>query len=241
MKISLIIPNYNKEPFVVDCIKSCVNQTYKNIEIIFIDNESKDNSLQKVKDFKNLSNCNFIIDTAENIYPMCWDECIEKAQKYMTGDYYTIIGSDDLIKENYIENCVNYINEKNPLCFQSDLLWFSDNQILRKTSHRYSSLQEFKQKLLMHCCVHTPTMFYKTKFLEKFNIKPNPIEFSGANDYDLYCQIADRDIIIENAEKWFGYLYRQNEYQCTWQMHRQPIAYDFLIQQKWKEKWINKI
>jgi glycosyltransferase involved in cell wall biosynthesis len=237
MKITLIIPNYNKELFVVDCIKSCINQTYKNIEIIFIDNESKDNSLQKVKDFKSLSGHDFIIDTAENIYPMCWDECIEKAQKYITGDYYTIIGSDDLIKEDYIENCVNFINQKKPLCFQSDLLWFSNNQILRQTNHRYSSLQNFKQQLLTRCCVNTPTVFYKRDFLEKFNLKPNPVEFSGANDYDLYCQIADSGILVENAENWLGYLYRENELQCTWQMHKQPIPYDYLIQSKWKSKW----
>jgi len=237
MKITLIIPNYNKEPFVIDCIRSCINQTYQNIEIIFIDNESKDNSLQKVKDFKNLSGHDFIIDTAENIYPMCWDECIEKAQKYITGDYYTIIGSDDLIKEDYIEKCVNFINQKNPLCFQSDLLWFSNNQILRQTNHRYLNLQNFKQQLLTRCCVNTPTVFYKKDLLEKFNLKSNPIEFSGANDYDLYCQIADSDIIVENAENWLGYLYRENEHQCTWQMHKRAIPYDCLIQSKWKKKW----
>ena len=153
------------------------------------------------------------------------------------GDYYTIIGSDDLIKEDYIEKCVNFINQKNPLCFQSDLLWFSNNQILRQTNHRYSNLQNFKQQLLTRCCVNTPTVFYKKDLLEKFNLKTNPIEFSGANDYDLYCQIADSDIIVENAENWLGYLYRENEHQCTWQMHKQSIPYDYLIQSKWKKKW----
>jgi len=237
MKITLIIPNYNKEKFVLQCLQSCINQTYKNIQIIFIDNESADNSLEIVKDFKEQNKFNFIIDTAKNIYPMCWDECIEKAQQYIDGDYYTIIGSDDLIKEDYIENCVNFINLKKPLCFQSDLLWFSDQNILRMTTHRYSDLQEFKEQLLTRCCVHTPTVFYKTDLLEKFNLKTNPLEFSGANDYDLYCQMADLGVIVENAEKWLGYLYRENEYQCTWQMHRQPVKYDYLIQSKWRLKW----
>ena len=237
MKITLIIPNYNKEKFVLQCLQSCLNQTYKNIEIIFIDNESTDNSLQMVKNFKETTKSNFIIDVAKNIYPMCWDECIEKAKQYITGDYYTIIGSDDLIKEDYIENCVAFINLKQPLCFQSDLLWFSDESILRMTTHRYSDLQEFKKQLLSRCCVHTPTVFYKSDLLDKFNLKQNPIEFSGAGDYDLYCQMADVNILVENCEKWLGYLYRENELQCTWQMHKQPIKYDSFIQSKWKFKW----
>ena len=97
----------------------------------------------------------------------------------LNGTTHTCIGQEEipvaimplLIKEDYIEKCVNFINQKNPLCFQSDLLWFSNNQILRQTNHRYSNLQNFKQQLLTRCCVNTPTVFYKKDLLEKFNLK----------------------------------------------------------------------
>ena len=46
MKISLIIPVYNKEDFVVRCIDSLINQTYEDVEIIAIDDGSTDDSLK---------------------------------------------------------------------------------------------------------------------------------------------------------------------------------------------------
>ena len=56
--VSILIASYNKEKYVNRCIESCLNQTYKNLEIIFVDDSSKDNSLlvakkhKKIKTFK---------------------------------------------------------------------------------------------------------------------------------------------------------------------------------------------
>lgn len=51
MKASILIANYNNENFIEDCINSLLHQTYKNIEIIFFDDQSSDNSIKKVKKF----------------------------------------------------------------------------------------------------------------------------------------------------------------------------------------------
>ena len=48
-KISVLVPVYNAEKYIEKCIKSIINQTYKNIEIILIDDESKDDSLNIMK------------------------------------------------------------------------------------------------------------------------------------------------------------------------------------------------
>jgi glycosyltransferase involved in cell wall biosynthesis len=240
MKISIVIPNYNKEKYVIECLQSCLNQTYKNIEIIFIDNESSDNSLEIVKKYKEQTNTNFIIDTAKNIYPQCWDECLELAEdKYISGDYYTIIGSDDVIHENYIENVVKSISINKPLFFQSSLVWFSEDKIIREVSYDYKDINDFKNQLLVRCCVNTPTVFYEKNYKKDLQINPQPTKYSGAGDYALYCEIADKNILIENCQKWIGYYYRINPEQSTWNMHKSKINYDKLIQKKWREKWTN--
>ena len=51
-KVSILIANYNNEIFISECINSLRKQTYKNIEIIFFDDFSKDDSIDRVKDFK---------------------------------------------------------------------------------------------------------------------------------------------------------------------------------------------
>lgn len=50
-KISIIVPIYNREKFIDKCIKSIINQTYKNIEIILINDGSTDKSLEVCKSF----------------------------------------------------------------------------------------------------------------------------------------------------------------------------------------------
>lgn len=240
MKISIIIPNFNKEKYILECLQSCLNQSYKNIEVIFIDNESSDSSFEIVKKYKKENQADFIIDIAKNIYPNCWDECIELAEdKYISGDYYTIIGSDDVIHKNYIENSVHLISVNKPMLFQSNIVWFSDDKTIREVFYKYEGIDDYKKQLLTHCCVNTPTVFYKKDFKKTLQIKTNPVKYSGAADYELFCQAADKNIIVENCENWIGYYYRINPEQATWQMHNSKINYDKIIQKIWRGKWTN--
>ena len=54
MKASIVIANYNNSNFIEECINSLKHQTYKNIEIIFFDDNSKDNSINVIKKFSNI-------------------------------------------------------------------------------------------------------------------------------------------------------------------------------------------
>ena len=51
-KVSIIVPNYNTEQYIGRCIESLVNQTYKNIEIIIVDDKSNDESLKIIKKYE---------------------------------------------------------------------------------------------------------------------------------------------------------------------------------------------
>ena len=50
-KISIIVPCYNSEKYIIPCLESIKNQTYKNIEVIVIDNESTDNTYNIIKEY----------------------------------------------------------------------------------------------------------------------------------------------------------------------------------------------
>ena len=54
MKTSVVIANFNNEKYIEQCIKSLKSQTYKDLEIIFFDDNSSDNSLDKIKKFSNI-------------------------------------------------------------------------------------------------------------------------------------------------------------------------------------------
>ena len=63
---SIIITNYNKSNFLLDSVRSCLKQTYKKNEIIFFDDKSSDNSLEKIKNFKIKNKYNFRIISNSN-------------------------------------------------------------------------------------------------------------------------------------------------------------------------------
>ena len=255
MRVNIIVPNFNKKKYLKHCLESVVGQVYGDLKLICIDNESTDGSAEEAEKilskFKGTNlygmPLDYVIDSVENIYPQCWDECLEKAYKYLDSEWYTILGSDDFISPEYIYKFVEYMHDNaknNILSIQSDLVWFKtkspkshDYEILQVNRHVYNNIDELKVKMLSGCAVNSPSVFYHTDILNNKNLKRNPEEYSGAADYDFYCQMLDKNIYIENANTCFGYYYRVNPEQATWQMHKNPIPYDTLIQNKWKEKW----
>ncbi len=103
MKVSLIIPVYNVENFLYRCLKSVENQTYKDTEVIIINDGSTDNSYKIIDEFV-ARNENFICYTIEN-------SGSGGARNYgilkATGDYIVFLDSDDYISEDCIEKLFN--------------------------------------------------------------------------------------------------------------------------------------
>lgn len=107
--LSIIMPIYNAEKYMRDSIESILNQTYKNIELILIDDGSSDNSLEicneyrkrdnriKVKQIQN-SGCAI----ARNV-----------ALKMIQGDYISFVDSDDIINKRMCEVLVKNLEENN--------------------------------------------------------------------------------------------------------------------------------
>lgn len=240
-KITIIIPLYNCEKYIEQCIDSVYSQTYKNIEVICMDNESTDNSYNILKKLRSEKYPELIIDIVPNIYPFCWDEVRDKAMQIMTGDYVIVMGSDDYLEREFINNYVN-IFSKAPnkiMAIQSAILGVNNiGDKIGITKHAYSSLQEFKTCLLSKCVVNTPTVMYNTKLYKIGLLNTDPKNYSGAADYNMYCNIADKEIMIYPVPQWLGYYYRWHEGQATWGMHKSNIKYDELIKNIWAKKWI---
>lgn len=104
-KVSILIPCYNSEGFIAETLKSCVSQTYTNIEIIVVDDGSTDNSVALVKEWSyKYDNINLYIESNSGA---CHARNI--AFRKSTGDYILYLDADDLIASNYIELLVTEI------------------------------------------------------------------------------------------------------------------------------------
>lgn len=105
IKVSVIVPIYNVEEYIKECIDSIINQTYKNLEIILVNDGSKDKSIEIVNEYED---SRIKIITKENGgLSSARNRGIEEA----TGEYIFHVDGDDFIETNVIKNLVNKLNK----------------------------------------------------------------------------------------------------------------------------------
>jgi len=238
-KVSILIPTYNSSQYIEECLYSVVKQDYDNLEIIVVDNESTDNTVELINKFSNYRS-NFIIDSAPNIYKNSSKEPIEKAYGIMTGEYFTIVDSDDFLKKDYVSNNMRYINNSDEKIHALQSMIFGVNEhgaALQLKNHDYKDMLELKEKLLQYCCINSPTMFYHRELLKDDMLIERPDLYSGACDYDKFCRIVDNGNFIHTANQWFGHYYRWHSGQDSVAVINDSENYDLKIQNFWREKW----
>ena len=102
MKISILISSYNKGNYLEKCILSCLNQKYKDYEVILIDNESTDESESILKKYKE----HIIIRTAPKISkysPVNQIDILNKALIISSGEIICFLDADDYFENNKLE------------------------------------------------------------------------------------------------------------------------------------------
>ena len=107
-KISVIVPVYNTEDYLERCIRSIMNQTYKNLEIIVVNDGSTDDSLNILESLREEDN-RIIIINQEN---MGVSKARNKGLDYATGEFITFVDSDDFIEKDMYEIMINHLIEE---------------------------------------------------------------------------------------------------------------------------------
>lgn len=109
--VSICIPTYNGEKYILEAIQSAVIQTYRPLEIVVSDDDSQDDTLKIIENFKTKT------DIPITIYPhqpagigANWNHCIEKSN----GDYIKFLFQDDVLMPDCVEKMVKYaLNNQN--------------------------------------------------------------------------------------------------------------------------------
>lgn len=107
--ISVIIPIYNKEKYLDNCLKSIINQSYKEIEIILINDGSTDSSEEICKRYKSKDNRIKLISTENRGAASARNTGIENA----VGKYFSFIDADDYIENTFYETMLDLIKTHN--------------------------------------------------------------------------------------------------------------------------------
>lgn len=170
VKVSIIVPTYNVEDYVVDTISDLVNQSLKEIEILVIDDGSKDGTVEKIR--KNFDDERIKVFYKEN-------GGASSARNYglgfATGEYIAFIDSDDRIHRDMLWEL--YENSDNSEIVFCDYIEFegSDGERIEEYKNKYPYLNIFKEKRAEYIYIPELTVIwnkiYKREFLERENIK----------------------------------------------------------------------
>lgn len=110
--VSIVIACYNHEHFVQDSIQSVINQTYKNIELIIIDDGSTDNSVSRIKQMVESCEKRFVRFEFRSRPNKGLSATLNEALEWCQGKYYSPFASDDLMNKDKTDVQVTFL-EKN--------------------------------------------------------------------------------------------------------------------------------
>lgn len=141
MKVSIIIPVYNTEKYLEACIESCINQTYKDIEIILVDDGSTDNS-QKIIMQQKHKHPDLITVISKNNGGT--GSALNVGIDNMKGEWFKWVSADDVLIPTALENMLMLIDYNN---YSPQYLFYTDYDIIDENSKIISM---FKDKEYEH-------------------------------------------------------------------------------------------
>ena len=120
-KVSIIIPVYNPQAgHLIECLESVINQTFKNLELIIIDNASTDDNSKILEDYSKKDSRINLIKFKNN---MGYSGACNKGLSIATGKYIQFVDSDDWLEHDAVEKLYNFMEEH----LESDFCFFKAN------------------------------------------------------------------------------------------------------------------
>ena len=158
--ISVIVPVYNAQDGIKRCVDSLLNQSFKNFEIILLNDGSEDNSLNILKEYELKYSFVRVIDKQNEGVAVTRNKGILLAE----GEYTMFMDNDDFVDSDYIETFYQAIHEKN-----LDLVIGGYKRVNQNNQIIFS--QEIQQSEWSKYIIMAPwSKIYRTEFLRKNNI-----------------------------------------------------------------------
>ncbi|MCF7866683.1 glycosyltransferase [Candidatus Woesearchaeota archaeon] len=193
-KISIIVAVHNGEKYIDRCIKSLINQTYKNYELLIVDDGSTDNSRLIIKKYTQKYKKISLIKNDKN---EGLARSLNKGIKKAKGKYIARIDIDDICLKNRFKKQVIFLeNHKNVFLTAGQAYNINKNGECIGITRKFSDSENLKNELLKDNCIIHPTIIFrndgKTFYREKF---------TTSQDYDLYLRLLSRNKILAHLNE----------------------------------------
>lgn len=205
MFFSILIPIYNAEKFLEECIQSCLDQSFKDYEIIAINDGSTDNTQNILEKYKN----NITILTQEN---KGVSVARNKALELVKGEFIIFLDSDDVLKPDALEfysQIINLHEKQIDIIYNNHILLDIDSKELNNNTFKIFNLDKFEchtyenTKKLKLYKISEAIKFVSQKLLTTTIISVFKIEFIRKNKLFFVEDILYEDIVF--GMQYFAY------------------------------------
>lgn len=240
MKISIIMTSYNYADFIKQGIDSVLSQTYKNWELIIVDDGSKDNSLEIIKNYTK-NHGNIYLYTHPNNENKGLSKSIQLGLQKTTGKYVAFLESDDYWENSYLEEKIKVLEKHLEVKFIFNTVkFFGDDEVVEK----------YRNNTLVNELERTKSDTYHWIFCSFFNMSVVATLSSVLVDKKVLKE-CDFDAPYDVFTDWWLYhqiamkhkMYCINKELTYWHLHKKSYSnekYDAINQQK-KEDFYKKL
>lgn len=194
-KVSIIIPTYNVEAYLKECMESVIRQTLKDIEIICINDGSTDGSLQILKEYADKDSRIVLVDKENEGYGVGMNIGLDKA----TGEYIGIVEPDDFVPLNMYEDLYNTAKENDLDFVKADFYRFTRNSEngnmeliynhLDSTGENYNQvINPYEKPYITKFIMNTWSGIYRREYIEKYHIRHNTTPGASFQDNGFFWQ-----------------------------------------------------
>lgn len=183
-KISVIVPFFNRIPLLLEAIESVLQQTYKNFELILVDDGSTDD-IDDVVALSQKEQCIRLLCQQNQGAAAARNYGIQEAK----GDYIAFLDSDDLFLPDKLQKQIEFmLSGQYDVSHTSYYVMDMDKRYIRTVDSGYQSGYLFPE-LLGHCEIATPTVMVKRDVFAQFDM-PFPVDFRIGEDICLWIDLS---------------------------------------------------
>ena len=206
--VSVIVPNYNHAQYLEQRLDTVFNQTYKNFEVIILDDCSTDNSIEIINRYKDNPHLSKIVVNEKNTGSpfLQWDKGIH----YAKGELIWIAESDDYCELNFLESVIAEIKKHDNvvLAYSNCVKVDENNKIVARLKERknrcFQGVKFLKKRLTRYCAISSAScaVFKKEAAM---CITKNYLSFKNTGDYQFWTEIVplgNVSIVRKNLVYW---------------------------------------
>lgn len=229
--LSLIIPIYNTEDYLAQCLDSIVNQTLKDMEIICINDGSTDSSLSIVETYAKGDSRITIINFEKNT---CQGAARNAGLEIAKGKYIGFVDSDDWIELNTYKKVLEAMesNDVDLVCWGSKIIRDSSKiskKVVRATANffsiNYSGIKNIDDDFIKNIGVSPCTKLFKASLIKDNDIRfPDSIKHEDMVFHYLHCLRARNVLFL--GDRFYNYRQRENS---TMDLSYRQKQYKFLV------------